>query len=98
MASQETVFGDMGGGKQTAGAAIPDIGSVTDNEVAPPEFVEPTSDGEPISPRLAATRYGAAAGQGYGGNGDPGSPQMKVTVPRPRARDGPGGEEHSQCP
>ena len=69
------VFGDMGGGKQSAGAPIPDIGSATDNDVAPPVFQEPTSDGEPVSPRLAATRYGAAAGQGYGGNGDPGSPR-----------------------
>jgi hypothetical protein len=69
------VFGDMGGGKQTAGAAIPDIGSMSDEDVAPPVMdVVATADGEPVSPRLAATRYGAAAGQGGHGNGDPGSP------------------------
>ena len=70
------VFGDLGGGQQHAGAAIPDIGSATDNEVAPP-VMDPvaTSDGEPISPALARTRYGAAAGQGFAGNGDPGSPR-----------------------
>ena len=69
------VFGDMGGGKQTAGAAIPDIGATSDNAVAPPVMdVVATSDGEPISPSLARTRYGAAAGQGGHGNGDPGSP------------------------
>jgi hypothetical protein len=70
-----TVFGDMGGGKQSAGAAIPDIGSTSDEDVAPPVMdVVATSDGEPISPSLARTRYGAAAGQGMAGNGDPGSP------------------------
>ena len=69
------VFGDIGGGKQSAGAPIPDIGSTSDEDVAPaPVDVVATSDGEPISPRLAATRYGAAAGQGFHGNGDPGSP------------------------
>ena len=69
------VFGDMGGGKQTAGAAIPDIGSTSDQDVAPPVMdVVATSDGEPISPSLARTRYGARAGQGGPGNGDPGSP------------------------
>jgi hypothetical protein len=71
-----SVFNDVGGGgQQHAGAAIPNIGSTTDNDVAPPVMdVVATSDGEPISPRLAATRYGAAAGQGGHGNGDPGSP------------------------
>ena len=65
-----------GGGKggSRGGGPIPDIGSTTDQDVAPPMFQVPTSDGEPISPALARTRYGAAAGQGYGGNGDPGSP------------------------
>ena len=67
------VFGDMGGGKQSAGAAIPNIGATSDQDVAPPEFAEPTSDGEPISPR-SPPRYGSAAGQGMHGNGDPGSP------------------------
>jgi len=48
---------------------------MSDEDVAPPVAdVVATSDGEPVSPRLAATRYGAAAGQGYAGNGDPGSP------------------------
>jgi len=71
----DAVFGDLGGGKQVAGAAIPDIGAMSDEDVAPPVAdVVATSDGEPVSPRLAATRYGAAAGQGYAGNGDPGSP------------------------
>ena len=71
-----SVFNDIGGsGKQSAGAPIPDIGSTTDNDVAPPVMdVVATSDGEPISPALARTRYGAAAGQGMHGNGDPGSP------------------------
>jgi hypothetical protein len=71
-----SVFGDqLGGvGKQTAGAAIPNIGSTSDEDVAPPMTPVPTSDGEPISPALARTRYGAAAGQGMHGNGDPGSP------------------------
>ena len=71
----DTVFGDIGGGKQAHGAPIPSIGSTSDMDVAPPVMdVVATSDGEPISPRLAATRYGAAAGQGFHGNGDPGSP------------------------
>jgi len=71
----DAVFGDLGGGKQVAGAAIPDIGAMSDEDVAPRwRDVVATSDGEPVSPRLAATRYGAAAGQGYAGNGDPGSP------------------------
>lgn len=70
-----TVFdGDMGGGQQSAGAPIPDIGATSDQDVAPGEFMAPLADGEPVSPRLAATRYGAAAGQGFAGNGDPGSP------------------------
>ena len=73
----DSVFsGQLGGaGKQTAGAAIPNIGSTSDEDVAPPVFDAPLADGEPISPRLAATRYGAAAGQGGPGNGDPGSPR-----------------------
>lgn len=74
MAAQESVFGDMGGGKQSAGAPIPDIGSTSDDAVAPAVYEAPLADGEPISPSLARTRYGAAAGQGGHGNGDPGSP------------------------
>ena len=71
------VFGDdLGGvGKQTAGAAIPNIGSTSDTEVAPPVADGAMADGEPVSPYLAARRYGAAAGQGYHtGNPDPGAP------------------------
>ena len=71
-----SVFGDLSGGQQTHGAPIPDIGSTSDMDVAPPVLdVVATSDGEPISPSLARTRYGAAAGQGMPGNGDPGSPR-----------------------
>jgi hypothetical protein len=66
MAAQEAVFGDdLGGvGKQTAGAPIPDIGATPDTAVAPPVIAEATADGEPVSPYLAARRYGAAAGYG----------------------------------
>lgn len=67
------VFGDMGGGKQSAGAAIPNIGSTTDNKVAGGPSGA-TADGEPVSPAVARVRYGAAAAQGYAGDGDPGSP------------------------
>jgi hypothetical protein len=68
------VFGDLGGGKQSAGAPIPGIGDTPDTEVAPGPPGPVTADGEPVSPYIAARRYGAAAGQGYGGDGDPGSP------------------------
>ena len=74
MMAQQSVFGDLAGGQQHAGAPIPGIGATSDEDVAPPEYQVPTSDGEPISPSLARTRYGAAAGQGMHGNGDPGSP------------------------
>lgn len=70
-----TVFaGDIGGGKQSAGAAIPGIGSTSDADVAPAQAAPVTADGEPVSPAVARVRYGAAAGQGYAGDGDPGSP------------------------
>ena len=65
---RESVFGDdLGGiGKQVTGAPIPNIGDTTDQEAAgPPVDVVATADGEPVSPYLAARRYGAAAGQGY---------------------------------
>jgi hypothetical protein len=76
MMAQQSVFGDLAGGQQHAGAAIPDIGATSDEDVAPPALdVVATSDGEPISPALARTRYGAAAGQGMAGNGDPGAPR-----------------------
>jgi hypothetical protein len=69
-----SIYGDLAGGQQHAGAPIPDIGSTSDEDVAPPVLEAPLADGEPISPSLARTRYGAAAGQGMHGNGDPGSP------------------------
>ena len=69
------VFGDLGGGKQTAGAPIPNIGDMSDQDVAPAERDAPLVDGEPVSPYVAARRYGAAAGQGYTGtNPEPGAP------------------------
>ena len=69
------VFGDdLGGvGKQTAGAAIPGIGATSDTAVAD-ETAPIMADGEPVSPAVARVRYGAAAAQGYAGDGDPGSP------------------------
>jgi hypothetical protein len=76
MAAPESVFGDdLGGvGKQTAGEAIPNIGDTPDAAVAM-DTAPITADGEPISPSLAARRYGAAAGQGYRGtNVDAGAP------------------------
>jgi hypothetical protein len=72
----DSVFGDdLGGvGKQTAGEAIPGIGDTSDAAVAM-DAAPITADGEPVSPYLAARRYGAAAGQGYRGqNVDPGAP------------------------
>ena len=74
MAAQETVFGDLGGGKQSAGAPIPNIGETPDDAVTE-DRAAPTIDGEPVSPYVAARRFGAAAGQGYRGtNPDPGAP------------------------
>jgi hypothetical protein len=60
----DSVFGDLGGGKQSAGAAIPNIGETTDEAVAPAETPAATADGQPVSPYLAARRYGANAGYG----------------------------------
>lgn len=60
---REAVFGDLGGGKQSAGAPIPDIGDTPDTAVAD-ETPAATADGEPVSPYLAARRYGADAGYG----------------------------------
>ncbi len=62
---RESVFGDdLGGvGKQTAGAAIPNIGDTSDDSVAQ-ETPAATADGQPVSPYLAARRYGANAGYG----------------------------------
>jgi hypothetical protein len=63
---REAVFGDDlgGGGKQTAGEAIPDIGDTSDAASASHAASEATADGEPVSPYLAARRYGADAGYG----------------------------------
>lgn len=64
---RESVFGDLGGvGKQAAGAPIPDIGHTTDEQAAGPDIEPATADGEPVSPYLAARRYGADAGYGQG--------------------------------
>jgi hypothetical protein len=73
----DSVFGDLGGSgkdRQTGGPEIPDIRAVTDDSVTENNIQGATADGEPVSPYLAARRYGAAAGQGMRGNGDPGSP------------------------
>lgn len=65
-APRESVFGDdLGGvGKQAAGPPIPNIGATTDEEAAGPAAGSATADGEPVSPYLAARRYGADAGYG----------------------------------
>ncbi len=62
---RESVFGDdLGGvGKQTAGQAIPNIGDMPDL-AAEQDTPAATADGEPVSPYLAARRYGPAAGYG----------------------------------
>jgi hypothetical protein len=73
---REAVFGDdLGGvGKQTGGQPIPNIGDTPDDAVTQ-DRPGATADGEPVSPYLAARRYGAAAGQGYmGTNPDEGAP------------------------
>jgi hypothetical protein len=74
MMADSAFAGDMGGGKQSAGAAIPNIGSTADTDVAPAAAGPVLADGEPVSPAVARVRYGAAAAQGYAGDGDPGSP------------------------
>jgi hypothetical protein len=76
MAAPDSVFGDdLGGvGKQAAGEPIPNIGDTSDAAVAM-DAGPILADGEPVTPGVAARRYGAAAGQGYrGGNVDPGAP------------------------
>jgi hypothetical protein len=62
---RESVFGDdIGGvGKQTAGEPIPGIGETPDSAVAQ-DTPAATADGQPVSPSLAARRYGANAGYG----------------------------------
>lgn len=71
----DSVFGtDLGGTGKQQGSQLPDIGATPDSAVAEDTPV-PTADGEPVSPYLAARRYGAAAGQGRrGGNVDAGAP------------------------
>lgn len=75
-------LGDLGGGKQQAAEGLPEVpafpvndqGIPSNNPSAGRDNGSITADGEPVSPTLAARRYGAAAGQGYAGDGDPGSP------------------------
>jgi hypothetical protein len=71
----DSVFGtDLGGTGKQQGSQLPNIGDTPDEAVAE-DRPGPTADGEPVSPYLAARRYGAAAGQGYRGiNVDPGAP------------------------
>lgn len=55
---------DLGGlGKQSAGEPIPGIGATADNAVAQ-DTPAATAEGEPVSPYLAARRYGSDAGYG----------------------------------
>ena len=61
----DSVFGtDLGGTGKQQGSQLPDIGDTSDNEVSQ-DLPGPTADGYPVSPAVAARRYGAAAGQGY---------------------------------
>jgi hypothetical protein len=62
----DSVFGDLGGSgkdRQLGGPEIPNIGAVTDDMVED-DTPGATADGEPVSPYLAARRYGADAGYG----------------------------------
>jgi hypothetical protein len=65
---------DGGQGGSRGSGDLPNIGDTPDSAVAqdaPGAF----ADGEPVSPAVAARRYGAAAGQGYKNtNDDPGAP------------------------
>lgn len=71
----DSVFGDdLGGTGKQQGSQLPDIGATTDEAVAE-DRPWPMVDGYPVTPAVAARRYGAAAAQGYRGyNPDPGSP------------------------
>lgn len=70
--ADETVMAGGKGGSRGRGD-LNNIGSVPDSAVATDE-PWPTADGYPVSPAVAARRYGAAAGRGErGGNPDPGS-------------------------
>ncbi len=71
----DSVFGtDLGGTGTQKGTQLPDIGDTPDSAVAE-DRSWPTADGEPVSPAVAARRYGAAAGQGYRNTSvDAGSP------------------------
>jgi hypothetical protein len=56
-------------------AAVDLVSRPQGTQAAGPQVSAPTADGYPVSPTLAARRYGAAAGQGYRtGNPDAGSP------------------------
>jgi hypothetical protein len=71
----DSVFGsDLGGTGKQQGSQLPNIGAVSDDSVTE-DRPGPTADGEPVSPAVAARRYGAAAGQGYRNTSvDAGSP------------------------
>jgi hypothetical protein len=70
----DSVFGsDLGGTGKQEGSQLPDIGATTDEAVAE-DRPGPTAEGYPVTPSVAARRYGPAAGQGYPGTGEPGSP------------------------
>jgi hypothetical protein len=65
---------DLGGMGRQVGSQLPDIGDTSDDEVAE-DRAGAFADGEPVSPAVAARRYGAAAGQGYRNTSvDAGSP------------------------
>ncbi len=72
---QARAAGDQPGtaGGQQQGSGLPGIGATPDSVVAedsPGAF----ADGAPVSPVVAARRYGPAAGQGYRGTSpDPGA-------------------------
>ena len=73
----DNVAGELLGGKggsRTQTTELPNIGDTPDSAVAQ-DVPGPTADGEPVSPAVAARRYGAAAGQGYRGlSPDAGAP------------------------
>ncbi len=71
----DSVFAaDLGGTGKQQGSQLPGIGDTPDSAVAQ-DTPWPTADGVPVTPAVAARRYGAAAGQGYrGGSVDAGAP------------------------
>ncbi len=60
-------IGSRGTGDLQNISAVPDAAVAEDS---PGAF----ADGQPVSPVVAARRYGAAAGRGGAGDSDPGSP------------------------